>query len=100
MTVKEFLAGQGLSADTFEALGFQPFVRTSALEAITLISNGHSAKQLHKIAGGNDQLPNAFATRLADKIIYGAPVLRIEQDTDRGYRDLLTERREPPDCGG
>jgi len=44
------------------------------------ISNGHTGKQIHKIAGGNDQLPKAFATRLADKIIYGAPVRRIEQD--------------------
>ena len=80
MTVREFLVDQGLSADTFEALGLQPFVRTSALEAITLISSAHSGQQLHKIAGGNDQLPKAFAARLADKIIYGAPVRRIEQD--------------------
>jgi monoamine oxidase len=80
MTVKEFLAAQGLSADAFEALGFQPLVRTSALEAITLISNGHTGKQIHKIAGGNDQLPKAFAARLSDKIIYGAPVRRIEQE--------------------
>ena len=80
MTVKEFLASQGLSADAFEALGFQPFRRTSALEVITLISNGHTGKQLYKIAGGNDQLPKAFAARLADKIVYNAPVQRIEQN--------------------
>jgi monoamine oxidase len=81
LTLKEYLAGQGLSADAFEALGFQPFAGTSALEAITLISSGHSAKQMHKIAGGNDQLPKAFAARLADRIVYGAPVVRIEQST-------------------
>jgi monoamine oxidase len=80
MTIKEFLAAQGFSADTFEALGFQPFARTSALEVMTLISSGHTGREIHKIAGGNDQLPKAFATRLADKIIYGAPVQRIEQD--------------------
>jgi monoamine oxidase len=80
MTVKEFLASRGLSAGSFEALGFQPFRRTSALELITLISNGHTGKQLYKIAGGNDQLPKAFAARLADKIVYGAPVRRIEHD--------------------
>ena len=100
MTVKEFLAGQGLSADAFEALGLQPFVRTSALEAITLISSGHSAKQMHKIAGGNDQLPKAFAARLADKIIYGAPVHADRTGDNGGCRDLLAERREPPDCRG
>ena len=80
MTVREFLISQGMSADTFEALGFQPFARTSALEAITLISSGHSATRLQKIVGGNDQLPKAFATRLADQIVYGAPVRRIEQE--------------------
>ena len=80
MTVREFLADQGLSPDAVEALGFQPFVRTSALEGLTLINSGHSAKQLLKIVGGNDQLPKAFAARLSDKITYGAPVTRLEQD--------------------
>jgi monoamine oxidase len=80
MTIREFLAEQRWSPDVYDALGFQPFAGASALEGITVISNGHSAKQLHKIVGGNDQLPRAFAARLADKILYGAPVLRIEQD--------------------
>jgi monoamine oxidase len=80
MTLKDFLIAQGLSADAFEALGFQPFVHTSALEAITLISSGHTGKQIFKIAGGNDQLPKAFAARVADKILYGAPVQQIEQE--------------------
>ncbi|NOT25474.1 MAG: FAD-dependent oxidoreductase [Acidobacteria bacterium] len=78
-TVKAFVQGRGLSDAAYEALGFQPFGTTSALEAITLVSSGHSAKQLNKIVGGNDQLPKAFAKRLTDKIIYGAPVTRIEQ---------------------
>lgn len=30
------------------------------------------------IKGGNDQLPRAFAAKLAEKIRYGAPVVRIE----------------------
>ena len=80
MTVREFLLRQGVSADAYEALGFQPFGRASALEAVTVISSGHSSEQLRKIDGGNDQLPKAFAVRLADKILYGAPVLRIDQD--------------------
>src|SRR5436190_3512965 len=33
-----------------------------------------------KIKGGTDMLPKAFARRLADKILYGSPVVRIEQD--------------------
>jgi monoamine oxidase len=39
----------------------------------------------HKIEGGNDLLPRAFSERLADEIIYGAPVSRIEQDA-KGVR--------------
>jgi len=34
----------------------------------------------HKIEGGNDLLPRAFAERLAGKITYGAPVVRVGQD--------------------
>jgi len=79
-TVKQFLVAQGVSADAYEALGLQPFVTTSALEAMTVISSGHSGKQVFKISGGNDLLPKAFAARLADNIVYGAAVRRIEQD--------------------
>src|SRR5262245_43912895 len=36
--------------------------------------------QWFRIEGGNDQLPQAFARMLADKIIYDAPVVGIEHD--------------------
>lgn len=35
-----------------------------------------------KIKGGTDLLPKAFARRLADKIRYNSPVVRIEQDAN------------------
>ncbi|MEP6707504.1 MAG: FAD-dependent oxidoreductase [Pyrinomonadaceae bacterium] len=35
-----------------------------------------------KIKGGTDMLPKAFARGLADKIHYGSPVMRIEQDAN------------------
>lgn len=35
-----------------------------------------------KVKGGTDMLPKAFARRLADKILYGSPVVRIEQDAN------------------
>ena len=38
------------------------------------------ARGWHKIEGGNDLLPRAFAERLAGKIVYDAPVTRVEQD--------------------
>jgi monoamine oxidase len=43
------------------------------------------AKQWFRIEGGNDQLPQAFARMLADKVIYDAPVVGIEQDS-KGVR--------------
>lgn len=40
---------------------------------------GHAAR-FSKIKGGSELLPKAFAHRLANKIHYGCPVVRIEQD--------------------
>jgi monoamine oxidase len=37
-------------------------------------------REYFKIRGGNDLLPRAFAARLAEKIHYGAPVVRIEHN--------------------
>lgn len=34
----------------------------------------------HKIEGGNDRLPRAFAERLAGKVVYGAVVSKVEQE--------------------
>jgi len=36
--------------------------------------------RFRKVKGGNDNLPKAFAKRLADKIHYGSPVVKIDQD--------------------
>ncbi|HKS09251.1 MAG TPA: FAD-dependent oxidoreductase [Pyrinomonadaceae bacterium] len=41
---------------------------------------GGRPERWQKIKGGTDLLPKAFAQRLGSKIIYGAPVIRIEQD--------------------
>jgi monoamine oxidase len=41
---------------------------------------GGKPERWHKIKGGSDLLPKAFADRLAEKIHYGAAVGRIEQD--------------------
>src|SRR5438874_13796476 len=42
-----------------------------------------------KIKGGNDNLPRAFARRLADKIKYGSPVVKIEQDASSARATFL-----------
>jgi monoamine oxidase len=41
---------------------------------------GGAPARWSKIKGGNDLLPKAFAERLANKIHYNSPVVRIEQD--------------------
>ena len=41
---------------------------------------GGSPNRWQKIKGGTDLLPRAFAQRLASKIQYGSPVVKIEQD--------------------
>jgi monoamine oxidase len=38
------------------------------------------ARGWHKIEGGNDLLPRAFAERLGGKVVYGAVVSKVEQD--------------------
>src|SRR2546421_7008098 len=43
---------------------------------------GGNPSRWSKIKGGSDLFPKAFAQRLADKIYYGAPVVRIEQDAN------------------
>ncbi len=41
---------------------------------------GGNPTRWSKVKGGTDMFPKAFAQRLADKILYGSPVGRIEQD--------------------
>ena len=41
---------------------------------------GGRPSRWRKIKGGNDLLPRAFAQRLSTKILYGSPVVKIEQD--------------------
>jgi monoamine oxidase len=38
--------------------------------------------RFQKVKGGNDNLPKAFARRLADKIRYASPAVKIEQDAN------------------
>ena len=46
----------------------------------------------HKIKGGMDLLPKAFAAHLGDKIHYGAAVVRIEQDAKKATVKFLKDR--------
>src|SRR5438093_12859345 len=42
-----------------------------------------------KIKGGNDNLPKAFAQRLGEKIRYGSPVVKIDQDDKSAHVTFL-----------
>ena len=57
--------------------------------------------RFRKIKGGNDNLPKAFAKRLADKIHYSSPVVKIDQDAtsarvtflEKGARQTIAGER-------
>jgi len=86
MTYGEFLHKSGASpaAASYLALGFD---RTSALDCLRDATHHHT-ETLSKIRGGNDQLPKAFAAKLARLIRYGCPVVAIVQD-DRGVSAVV-----------
>jgi monoamine oxidase len=52
----------------------------SGLDALRTWAFEQRETMRYKIVGGNDLLPAAFARRLAERIVYGAEVVRIEQD--------------------
>jgi monoamine oxidase len=87
MTFSEFLRRQGASPDVATILGFggigwsgDGVQSVSALDALREAAHREMMKKSYRIRGGSDLLPRAFAARLADKIRYGAPVVRIEHD--------------------
>lgn len=57
-----------------EAVGWNKF--TEVTDVVTILEK---QEYWRKIKGGNDLLPRSFAERLADKIRYNAPVVKIEQ---------------------
>lgn len=68
----EAMVELGLLGHDLGGMSAMQFLRDTAL--------GIKTKLFFKIRGGNDGLPKAFAKKLADKISYGTPVVRIEQD--------------------
>jgi monoamine oxidase len=86
-TFHEFLKKQGASSDAAMLLGLGGIgglgdgpEAVSALVLLREIAHRSTIKLDYTIRGGTDLLPRAFATRLADKIHYNSPVVRIEHD--------------------
>jgi len=65
--------------------------RISFLWTLREIGYESQEKTRSKIIGGNDRLPRAFATLLSERIHYGTPVLRLEQDS-HGVRAIARSR--------
>ena len=86
VSMAEFLRKQGASHGAIELLEW-PFASAeddpiSFLWTLRYIA-GTPGPTRYKISGGNDLLPKAFAASLKEKIHYGSPVMRIEQDSSR-----------------
>ena len=76
----------GLSALRFDRGGREEVPINGFTDAMTRNFGedlGGNPERWHKIKGGSDQLPKAFAEKLAGKIRYGTPVVRIEQDANQ-----------------
>lgn len=83
----EFLKERGASHGAIELIEY-PYASAED-DPVSLLWNlrdlWYAARETtrYKIDGGNDLLPKGFAEKLKEKIHYGSPVVRIEQDSDR-----------------
>jgi monoamine oxidase len=94
VTMPEFLREQGASRGAIELLEF-PFAtaeddRSSFLFNLREFWYNSKETTRFKISGGTDLLPKAFAAKLTEKIRYGSPVVRIEQDSGK-VRAIVVE---------
>lgn len=81
ISLGDYLKKQGASSDAIQYLS-QGFETDSLLDFLH-DSISHVVPKLWKIRGGNDRLPHAMAKLVADKIRYGAEIVRVEQKDDR-----------------
>lgn len=87
MTYAEFLRSRGATPDAVRLLRLNDadlsgdgIERVSALMVLREAALNYNENQLSTIKGGTDLLPKALAARLSAKILYGSPVVKIEQD--------------------
>jgi monoamine oxidase len=90
MTFTDLLRRRGASPDAVYLLGLGALGAfgdgPGALSALVVLREAaHRAKEKQNfyIRGGTDLLPRAFAAKLSEKIRYGAPVVGLEQDSNR-----------------
>lgn len=92
MTYAEFLRSRGASVEAVRLLRLNDadltgdgVDRVSALMVLREAALNLNSGRLFTIRGGTDLLPKALAARLASKIHYGSPVVRLAHDA-RGVR--------------
>lgn len=96
-TLSEFLRARGLSEEAIHlrnaAFGQYDDTkdRASALRSLSILALERPGARYFKIRGGNDRLPHAFAIRLAGKIRYGSPVVRVERGDSGSVRVVCKE---------
>jgi monoamine oxidase len=94
-SLPDFLRAQGSSESMVQMLALgHDLGGMSTLQLLRDAAVNASTKVWYKIRGGNDQLPRALAAKLSDKVRYGAPVVRIEQD-ERSVRVVYLQTGVP-----
>lgn len=98
MTFAGYLRSLGASANAIKILNAGLPIglgdggdQHSALNLLREAAYRSLRKQSFTIRGGTDRLPKALASRLGDRIHYGTPVVRIEQDAS-GVRVIAMPR--------
>lgn len=97
MTTTDLLRKQGFSEDAIHLRraaggGWDDTVEPeSALRRLRSVALEPPGVKYSRIRGGNDRLPHAFALRLAGKIRYGCPVVRIESRGGAGLQVVVDE---------
>lgn len=106
ITFSEFLRRQGASPAAAALLRASYFdVWGDGIDTVSalFLLRDHAfltrAKEWYSVKGGNDQLPKAFAARLAEHIVYGAPIVRIEH-TQREVRATFLQAGSPQTITG
>ena len=101
MTFAAYLRSQGASAAAIKILNIGLPIglgdggeQHSALNLLREAAYRSLRKQSFTIRGGTDRLPKALASRLGERIQYGTPVTRIEQDAN-GVRVIGFQRGSP-----
>lgn len=108
MSAADFLRARGASPGAVALLGVgyldlsgDGIESYSALLMLRDLALRRGEKETYAIRGGNDLLPRAFASRLAGRIRYNAPVVRVEQSEraasvvirrDGGHERLTADR--------